>query len=117
MMGPTLEAALTTEVSNTILGLIAPVAALPTTDLAAAFGAFAVGVSGLVLSSVLRHPRRSATRGPATITALRPARLLRVLRHAAWDTGDVAEETGVVPHRPAARCRGRQGGGVNDTYV
>ncbi len=83
MMGPTLEAALTTEAGNAILGFIAPVAGLPTTDLVAAFGAFAAGVGGLVLSNVLRHPRRSATRTPATITALRSARLLRVLRHAA----------------------------------
>jgi hypothetical protein len=83
MMGPILEAALTTEASDAILGFIAPVAALPTTDLVAAFGAFAVGAGGLVLASVLRHPRRSATRERATITALRPARLLRVLRHAA----------------------------------
>jgi hypothetical protein len=83
MMGPTLEAALTTEASNVILRFIAPVAALPMPDLVAALGAFAVGVAGLVFASGLRHPRRSETRKAAMITALRPARLLRVLRHAA----------------------------------
>jgi hypothetical protein len=83
MMGPTLEAALTTEASNAILHFIAPVAALPTTDLVAAFGAFTAGVSGLALASMLRHPRRSETRRPAAISALCSARWPRVLRHAA----------------------------------
>jgi len=83
MMNLALNAAITTAVSDVVLAFVAPVAALPATDLVAASGAFAMGIGGLALTKVLRRSRPSPSRSTGVVTALRPARLLRAMRHAA----------------------------------